>query len=195
MPDEPTEVTDRLDRLEELLFAPWGMGSTGRVFMNAVTFCEIRTYRWRRLDPHTMADLLKLGWQGYFHKEEQDGKPHGERRQIWVSRLVPEHRIFIDPIESVTPFPRATEPSDDELIPLDGFPVVKPIPIPETPEGERVQAPKPADCCDKGREYIKESPLAGKVYMRMTVQSERTFERVWDLVTYCPWCGTKLVED
>ena len=201
VPQPPDDVRARLDRLDEVLFAPHGMGPKGRVFMNAVTFADVRKWHRDRLDLISQAVFLKLGWMGWLYHPMFDhwGAHHNgmtleARRQIWVSRLVPEHHIFIDPIESVTPFPRAVQPSDDELIPLDGFPVVKPIPIPETPEAERVQAPKPADCCDKGREYIRESPLAGKVYMRMTVRSQENYKGESALVSYCPWCGTKFIE-
>ena len=142
MAEHSPEAEARLDRLDEVLFAPHGMGPKGRVFMNAVTFHDIRKWRWRgRLDPISQAVFLKLGWMGtYYHpcfdldRAMAEGMTLEGGRQIWVTRLVPPHRLFIDRLESVTPFPRAETPSDDELIPLEGHPVVKPIPIPDRSE-------------------------------------------------------------
>jgi len=138
VPEPPPEVAARLDKLDEILFSPHGMGLKGRVFMNAVTFADVRKWHRNQFEPISEAALLKMGWMGKLYHPMFDyqgaykaGMTLETGRQIWLTRLVPPHFLFIDKLETMTPFPRAVAPSDDELIPLQDDCVAKPIPIPQ----------------------------------------------------------------
>ena len=116
----PADVAARLNKLDEALF---GEGAVpGRVFMNAQTYADVQLWRglkaeppFDRIDIESRAVFLKLG----FVANLVTHGPEADARQLWLTRLVPPGFIFIDPLETMTPFPRAETPSDDELISLE----------------------------------------------------------------------------
>jgi hypothetical protein len=125
LPEPSAEVAARLDKLDEILFSPHGMGLVGRVFMHAATYCDVRRWQRVRLDIITDATLLKSGWMATLYHPMfnlagayANGMTFEAGRPIWVSRLVPLWHVHIDKREGQSG-PLAGALTDNDLIPLE----------------------------------------------------------------------------
>ena len=115
--EQPEHIRVQLDRLDELIFG--GAAGPGRVFMNPLTYAHVRLWRGQNADPpydridiESHAARLKMGLVAVLVTHG----PVADRRQLWVSRLVPEGFIHIDD-EGYGALKEA--PSEDRLISLE----------------------------------------------------------------------------
>lgn len=113
-----------LGKLDEILFSPHGMGLRGRVFVSPAVFQAVMKLRVERLEPITVAALLKLGWMGVLYHPMFDlrgaqkaGMVLEAGRQIWVCRHVPDGFVYID--RSEEPYPMHGPVGEDQLISLE----------------------------------------------------------------------------